>query len=101
MTGRAERRDERDEPRRLDREQYPWQWQVQDRFGRARPLGFGTTTTVNDQGETVTSMVGVGPDYWTADEQTCEHIAFAMRGVCQRVRDENKRRRDEQAEPGS
>lgn len=80
-------RDPRDEIRQLDRQAYPWQWQVTDRFGRARPFGFGTTTD-DETGEVV--AVVVGPDYWTADADTCKQIQFAWGGLCQRVADEQE-----------
>jgi hypothetical protein len=86
-------RDPRDEIRQLDRQAYPWQWQVRDRFGRPRPFGFGITNDDNT-GRVVAAVVG--PDYWTADSDTCKQIQFAWRGLCQRVEDEQALR-DQQA----
>ena len=84
MTDRAE---QPDGGRRLDRDRYPWQFTVRNRFELERPLGFGTT--INSQGEPV--GIGVGPDYWT----------FAWQGVCQRLEDEHARLREQQEKPES
>ena len=86
--------DPRHEVRQLDREAYPWQWQVRDRFGRPRPFGFGVTV---EDGKVVAAVVG--PDYWTADPATCQQIQFAWAGLCQRVADEQELR--DQRESGS
>jgi hypothetical protein len=80
-----------DKPR-LDRSRYPWQFTIQNRFELDRLLGFGITTNSKDE------LVGVGvsPDYWTFDLATCQQIAFAWQGLCQRLEDEQERRREQQ-----
>lgn len=85
--------DPRHEVRQLDRNAYPWQWQVRDRFGRPRPFGFGVTA---DESGRVSAAVA-GPDYWTADAATCKQIQFAWAGLCQRIEDEQAAR-DHQSE---
>lgn len=86
----------RDNGRKLDRDSYPWQFTVQNRFNHDRPLGFGVGT--NDKGDLV--GIGVSPDYWEFDLATCKQIAFAWQGLCQRLADEQKAR-DEQEKPGT
>lgn len=86
-----------EDARRLDRSLYPWQFTVQNRFELDRPFGFGVTTNSKDE----PVGVGVSPDYWTFDLATCQQIAFAWQGVCQRLEDEIERRREQQDKQGS
>ncbi|MGB3440453.1 MAG: hypothetical protein WBA97_17030 [Actinophytocola sp.] len=89
------------EERRLDSTRYPWQWQVHDRAGRKRPLGYGTD--LDTDGNVV--IVGVGPDYWTTDPDTFMQITFARTGVYQRAVDMqaavDEQRRHSNQQPGS
>lgn len=86
----ARREDQHDDERRLDKDAYPWQFKVKNRFNLERPLGFGVTT--NDDGELVAVIVVPDNGYSYIDADTCEQIAFAWRGLCQRLKDEQAKR---------
>jgi hypothetical protein len=60
--------------RELNRDLFPWQFKVKDRFGRTQPMGYGVQNG---------AVLYAGPDYWTADPDTRDQIKFGYLAACE------------------